>query len=212
MDEKQQFNYSANSYTSREKKNRDDDTEVAQKEKRIERVVNGNVKVKKKSVFSKIRDSIVSDDSTSVKSYILNDVLIPSFKKAVSDIVTNGIDIILYGETRHSKKPNGSKVSYTSYYDRDRDDRYRAPITRSDYSYNNVVVSSRAEAEKIIEVLEETISTYGVATVADFYDSVGITGQFTDNNFGWTNLSTAKAIPTRDGWIISLPRALAITN
>lgn len=208
MDENKKIIYSSNSNKSREEASRE---QRKLPEKKIERVVTGEVKVKKKGFFSKMRDNLVSDDASSVKSYIFNDVLIPSFKKAVSDIVTNGIDIMLYGEARHSNKStNGSRVSYTKFYDRDSDTRYRN--NRSNYSYNDVVVPTKADGERILDVLDDTIATYGCASVADFYDAVGVSTQYTDNNYGWTSIASARVVPVTDGWRIDLPRAMPINT
>ena len=57
-------------------------------DKKVEKVISGNAKVKKRSALS--------DDIQNIKSYVVMDVLIPAAKKAISDIVTNGIDMILY--------------------------------------------------------------------------------------------------------------------
>ena len=78
--------YKSNSYKSKENK---------PPEKNVKKVVSGSAKVKKKSDLSKVKDAFISEDAHNVTSYILMDVLIPAVKKAVSDIVTNGIDMIL---------------------------------------------------------------------------------------------------------------------
>ena len=110
--------YKSNSNRSKE------NNKEAQPEKKIEKVVSGTVQTKKKSELQKIADTFIQEDAKNVKSYILMDVLVPAVKKDISDIVTNGIDMILYGETGHSKKKgNASKVSYRSYYDSPREER-----------------------------------------------------------------------------------------
>lgn len=192
-------NYGSNSHKSKEIQNK-------VPEHKVEQAVTTGAQLKKKSGFSKFKDTLLSDDSSSVKSYILNDVLIPSFKKAVSDIVTNGIDIILYGETRHANKSNNtSKISYTKYYN-DRDTEIRRRSISSVHDCDDVLVSSRAEASKVLDALQNIIDQYGIASVADFYDIVGITDHnFTDNNYGWSNISAARVTPTRDGWLICMP-------
>lgn len=73
-------------------------------EKRVEKVISGTVKPKKKSEVQKFADVFISEDVNNVKSYIVMDVLVPAIKKAISDIVTNGIDMILYGEAGKSKR------------------------------------------------------------------------------------------------------------
>mgnify|MGYP006874877087 FL=1 len=49
-----------------------------------------------------------------------------------------------------------------------------------------------------------------MVSVADLYDLVGITGKVTDNNFGWTDLRNASVTRDRDGYLINLPRAIAL--
>jgi hypothetical protein len=72
-------------------------------DKKTEKVVTGNVKQWKKSGVSKVGDIIAPGDVGSVKQYILMDVLVPSIKRAISDIVCNGINMLLGEPTRSSK-------------------------------------------------------------------------------------------------------------
>lgn len=112
-----------NDYKPNSHRFKEEQKEAQVEEKRIEKVVKGNVKTKKKSEISKVADVFISEDITNVKNYILMDVLVPAIKKAVKDIVTDGVEMILYGSTgRRDKKP-GSNVSYARYYDRREDDK-----------------------------------------------------------------------------------------
>ena len=87
--------YKPNSNRFKESQRKEDNK---QELKRIEKVVAGPVKTRKKSKFSKFTEEFISEDAKNVKSYVFGEVLIPAIKKAISDIVTDGIDIILYGE------------------------------------------------------------------------------------------------------------------
>ena len=58
--------------------------------------------------------------------------------------------------------------------------------------------------------MQEIIDTYQVVSVADLYDLVGIRGNFTDNKYGWTNIRNASVEHVRDGYMLKLPKALAI--
>lgn len=182
----------------------------AAERKPVEKAVKGNVKVKKKGEMHKFADIFISEDIANVKSYILMDVLIPAAKKAISDIVTNGIDMILYGETGHSRtRSTASKISYRDYYDRDKRDR-DVSRTRTGYNYDDIILESRGEAEDVLDRMNELIDMYGVASVADLYDLVGISGNYTDNKYGWTNIRNAEPIRVRDGYMLKLPKALPI--
>ena len=183
---------------------------MANSEKKVEKVVKGNVKVKKKGEISKFKDVFISADAAYVKSYVIMDVLVPALKKAVSDIVTNGIDMILYGETGHSKRrTNSSNISYRDYYDRRDDRRYDRPRSNG-YSFDDITLESRGEAEEVLDSLFDLIDTYKIASVADRYDLVGETPEYTDNKYGWEDLRNAEVIRVRDGYKLKLPKAKPI--
>lgn len=198
-------NYKPNSHKSKEQ-------QEPVPEKKLEKVVQGKVTTKKKSEVSKLADIFVPGDVANVKSYVIMDVLVPAVKKAISDIVTNGIDMILYGESGRTRK-NGpaSRVSYSQYYDRDRVRRDREPVApRANYSYNDILLDNRGEAEEVLARMDELVATYGMVSVADLNDLVGITGNYTDNNYGWTNIKSAYVQRVRDGYLLKLPRAIPI--
>lgn len=176
--------------------------------KAVTQIANG--KIKKKSGIKKVADNLINDDIHNVKNYVVMDILIPAAKKAVFDIITNGIDMILYGETGHSKKRNSTYVSYNKF-SRSSDDRYRERTIRtSSYSLDDIILDSRGEAEEVIDQLGELIDNYGVASVADLYDLVGITCNYTDNKYGWNSIRYAEAVRTREGYMLKLPKVKPI--
>lgn len=196
--------YKSNSHKSKEQ------TKALEERKKVEKVVKGTVKTRKKSEISKMADVFISEDVKNVKSYVLMDVLVPAVKKAISDIVTNGIDMILYGSTGSGRKRSTADyVSYRQYSDkRDRPvDNYR---TRSGYSYDDIVLETRSEAEEVLTRMDELIETYGTVSVADLCDLVGKSCNFTDNKYGWTNIRNAEPVRVRDGYLLKLPKALPI--
>ena len=180
-------------------------------EKRVTKVVAGTVKTRKKSKFAQFTEEFISEDAKNVKSYVLGEVLIPAIKKAISDIVTDGIDIILYGESRRgSKRSTADRISYKSYYHRD-SVRSREPRALNyGYTFDDIILNSRGEAEDVLSRMDELMETYGLVRVADLYDLVGITGNFTDNKYGWMNIRSAEIVRVRDGYMIKMPKAVPI--
>lgn len=176
--------------------------------KKVEKVVTGTVRTKKKSGFSKLRDTFVSDDVQNVKSYVLTDILVPSAKKLVSEIV----DTILFGESRGGRRRSSSEyISYNKYSDKRDDRRYSESRSRVTLDFDDIVFDNMREAEEVLERMDELLANYGVVSVADFYDLAGITGDYTYNKYGWTNLRSAVPVRLRDGgYIIKLPRATLI--
>lgn len=203
------MDYPSNSH----KKEQKVQTEV---EKKVNKVVTGKVVKQKKSLMKKFTEVFIGDDIDSVGAYILYDVLIPAAKSTLSDMVGSGIEMLLFGETKGSRTKrdrNKSYVSYSSYYDRNdnrrKDDRQddRSRRNRSMLNFDDIILDQRGEAEEVLSHLVDLTEDYGIATVADLYDLVGITSNFTDNKYGWTNLSSAQIIRVRNGYLLSLPKA-----
>lgn len=184
-------------------------------EKRIKDVVTTNVKLKKRKGAAKLADIFITEDISNVKTYIFEDVLIPTIAKTLVDIITDSANMIFLGKTGRSKtqtyKPNGY-VSYSST-SRDRDDRFRERPARSNRpNLDEIYFEYAVDAEKVLDSLNELIEAYDVARVADLYDSIHVTCQHTDYNYGWTNLSSADVIKTRDGYLLKLPRAVPLST
>ena len=182
-------------------------------EKKVDKpIVTSKVITKKPSKVRKFTNEFISEDARNVKSFVLGEVLIPSIKKAISDIVTNGIDIILYGEARGGKKHSrADQVSYRDYYDRDRrPSRFDRPLTNSAFSYDDIVLATRGEAQSVLERMDEIIDKYKMVCVGDLYDLVGITPPPTSYDYGWLDIHSAEVIRVKEGYWIKLPKAVPI--
>ena len=196
-----------NSYTPNSNKFKTEQREVTEK-KKVEKIVTNPVKTRKNEA-RRFTEVFISEDVKNVKSYILMDVLVPAIKNAVTAIVKDGIDMILWGESgKNSRSSNASKISYRNYYDNGNSNRRYANTASHSYSYDDIVFGSRAEAEEVLTRMDELISQYGYCTVGDLLDMAGITGNYTDNKYGWTNISTAQPARVRDGWVLKLPRVV----
>ena len=185
--------------------------QTALPEKKVEKVITGVAKTRKRSETRKLADIFISEDIANVKSYVLMDVLVPAIKKAISDIVTNGIDMILYGETgRNRKQSPASKISYGGFYDKP-SERRNYSRARSALDYDDILFDNRGDAEAVLSALEDIISQFNVASVGDLYDLAQIsTNNYTVNKYGWTDLHTASVVRVRDGYMLKLPKALPI--
>lgn len=202
--------YPSNSFKSKEEAKEQSSPE----KKKIEKVVTG--KVVRKNEIRKLTDVFISEDVHNVKSYILMDVLVPAIKDAIEDIVTNGIRMMLRGDTAARKSSHGAaKVSYRDYYDGDRFERRRSSTsdhTPVRHSYDDIVLQSRGDAERVLEQMRDIIEMYQVVSVADFFELVDLEkeSKFTDNKYGWTNIRNADVVRVRHGYVIKLPKPVPI--
>lgn len=197
--------------------------DIAPTEKRVQKVVKNPVKIKKNEV-RKLADIFISEDVANVKEYIFMDVLVPAIKKAIYDIVTNGIDMFLYGGNGRGTSTNnsGGKVSYRNYYDqknRNTTSSYRgSESTRSSnaFDYMDISFDTRRDAELVLDQLQSAISKFGYATINDFYDSIpdemlpDTFVPYTGAKYGWINLSGVRAVNVRGRWVLNLPKAVGI--
>ena len=178
----------------------------------VQKVVTDKVKVKEKSLIKKFTDTFIAEDMNKVKNYIVQDVLIPAIKKAIDDIVANGIHMILYpgsGRQSNSNIP-GARVSYTNYSNTAFSSQQRPTVVGSSFSYNEITYTNRGDAEAVLAQMDEIVSQYGMVKVSDMFDLAGVTGNYTYNNYGWKDIRSAEVLRTRDGYIIKMPRALPI--
>lgn len=198
-------------YPSNSEKSKRAIVEDSIKEKKVEQIVTGQVIRQKKTLGQKFSETFFGDDTKSVGDYILHDVLIPAMKATLSDMVGGGIEMLLFGERRS----RGSNIyrdrdrSYVSYnrISRTRDDREPIRINRSNrMDLDDIIIESRGEAEEVLDNLLELIQSYGVVSISDYYEMIGIESNFTDNKYGWTNLSEATVDRVRKGYCIRLPR------
>lgn len=181
---------------------------------KVQSVVSKPVHIKKKSWIKRTAEKLLADDWADIKSYIWLDTIIPAFKNLIYDMTVGSIEMSLFGtnstgKRRRADNRNGSVVSYQGYYGNGKRVDSR-PSRSQNRSIDDISFATRGEAEEVLSLLIEQIETYGQATVADLYDASGLGSEFTDNDWGWENLASARVNRTRDGYVIILPRPIAI--
>ena len=200
-------------YTPNSHKYKEQQNASPTEEKKVTKVVNGPVKTKRNDV-RKLADIFISEDISNVKSYIFMDVLVPAIKKAIYDIVTNGIDMFLYGGSGKGRNNQpGAKVSYRNYYEQKNNGGYRASdnVRQSNaFDYDDIVFNNRGEAEAALQQMKDIVARYGIVTVNDLYEMTPLSAPYTSQKYGWMDVSNVDIVRVRDGYILKLPRAVPI--
>lgn len=197
-----------NSYKFKEEQGRQDSEK---KEKKVETIVSGKVRTKKKGLFQKAVDLMVPEDVTDLKSHMIEEVLIPCAKDTIRDLV----DLMLFGERRGGRSSSGkggTKVSYRDFYDRQNNRRdYNQVRARSSFELSELVFDTRGEALDVLQAMDDIIARYGTVTVADYYELSGVQSAYTDNKYGWKNIAHADTCSVRGGgFTIRMPRPLPL--
>lgn len=221
--------FPSNSKTQKQKVERVASSE--ERVKKVEKVIVGEAKKQKRTFGKKMAEIFLEDDTKSVGSYLIHDVLIPAGKSLICDIVGWGgfAEMMLFGDQRGGRARGSSSirrdggrtvVNYGAYSSqspsrvpirgdvRDPRDRPRdiSRIGRARHDFDEIVLETRGEAEDVLAILVDLTVDYGMASVADLYDAVGITSNFTDEKYGWTELRNATVSRVRGGYLLNLPR------
>lgn len=185
-------------------------------EKKVESVVSGKCNVKKRGGLIKLADVFLPEDVVSVKSYILNDVVIPKIKDLLHDIGAEAWDSFWGISGRSGARPTASRLTYTSYDRYSRLGANRAeehnPRRTSGINYDDIVFSSRGDAELVLERMDELCDKYKQVSIADLYDLADISNDnYTLNKYGWTDIREAKIVRlSGGGYTIKMPRATSL--
>lgn len=198
--------YKPNSHRSKEKAR-----EKSEKPpKKVEKVVTSAAKVQKKSGLQKFAGALVSDDMERVKSYIFEDVMIPALKDTILDIVK----AILGVNGRSDKGHSTTKVQYGSFFDKGNNRRDKRDYrSHTDCGYDNIVFTSRGDAEAVLSTMDDILDQYGIVSVSDLYEAADVdTDNYTLNKIGWTSIRSADIVRVRDGWMIKFPKPAPIDD
>lgn len=201
-------NYGANSQKSKA-------PEPVEEPRVVGPVISGSAVERKEPLRKKFLQAYAGDSAQSVGQYLLMDVIVPGTKNIISDLVTQGINRLLYGGSRPVQQGVRSNVGggYGKFFSggsNAQQSQQQAPQVvhqaQAAHQFGEIVLQTRSDAELVIDELRALIEHYGNAKVANLYSLVGITGDFTNQSYGWTNLSRAGVIQIREGYLLDLPK------
>lgn len=193
-------------------------------EKNLEKVVTGEVLERKKSLGIKIKEAFIAADYKSTGSYVFWNVMLPAAKNMLWDMGTKAWSRTLYGQDSLGGMPGAPRGGL---HGQSTHIQYNAPVQRLPWQTPQTpmdprlmqqgqvmavpqpmyeyIVSTQAEAQRILSMLQDTTETYTVATVADLHTLLGRRVEHTDHTWGWESLAGARAYQTRQGWALDFP-------
>jgi hypothetical protein len=206
--------YTTNSKRSKEVKG------VTKKEP-LEPVVTGEVIQKPKGPGRKFKEVFFGGDAKEAGKYVLVDVMLPSLRNLIVDAITKGVEGLVYGESGRRRRPT-DRTSYNTRYqvngpqtaaprnimDLMSGGRGLPPDPRGRQNRHNIddiVVSSKAEADLIIERMMDVVEKYDVVSLSDLYELLNIETSHVDLKWGWTHMRGAQVRQVRQGYLLELP-------
>lgn len=182
--------------------------------KEINPVVSSGAVRRRKSLRKQFKETFVAGDARTAIQYVLFDVLLPAAKDMVVEAGSQGIEKLIFGDSRRrgSTPPQTGPyghIAYNRYSSRpsrfSSSQRAMSRQARSQHNFDEIILDQRSEAEEVIDRLFDLVSRYESATVADLYELVGLASSHIDQKWGWTDLMGAGVSRIRGGYLLDLP-------
>jgi hypothetical protein len=184
---------------------------AASDRERVERVTSEAVR-RRKPLGKQFKRTFFGGDANTAVQYVIFNVLIPGAKDSIVEAGQGFIEKLVYGEARPRRGPMSNPLGQISYHrmspssGRPSLPQAMSRQARSRFAFDEIVISSRQEAEEVLDRLFDLISKYDTATVADLYELTGLASSHTDHRWGWTSLRHSSVNRVRGGgYLLNLP-------
>jgi hypothetical protein len=200
---------------------------VPEREK-LQPVISGTARVQKRSVGQKLGELFSGPRARDVGLYVIQDVIVPAIKDILYDSTVGALEMRLYGGGVSRRARSSSSSSRTPYRTMSETktktkisstssaaprEREFSDEDRAMHNFGAIGLSSRGEAERVLDAMITRLEKFEVVTVADLYDFVNITSDFPDNQYGWQDLQGSRINRNHDGtYSLLLPKAVDLTD
>lgn len=213
----------------------DKEVEEVEREK-IEPVVKGGVKQKKKGLLERLVVGMIGPDGLPrIGDHILHNIVIPTVMNTAKTSLKTGIDMMFSPDQPPTQYYGGTPVNpYTQYHTTpqpaknvysSRQNAYTPPsgvgtgrASLGQSRYNNRVddyaIPYYEDALEVLARIRELANQYGAVSVSDYYDLIGVDTQYTHSLYGWRpeDLLTVNIRDVRDGFLLVLPPVVEIAK
>lgn len=157
---------------------------------KVEKVVSGVAVQRKKPLSRRIAENLGGSDARSVGHYVLFEVIFPQLKDLIFDVGSSALQRALFGESGGKSYSTGRRTAgYTPYSSMASATPKQQSVVRQQTipsdEFGEIVVETRGEAQAVMDKMNNLIERFGMASVSDLKAAVGLTGKFTDEQFGW---------------------------
>lgn len=163
----------------------------------------------KKSRRRRFAEVFVQEDMGKVSDHIIFDIFVPAVKKLILDMFNNTLSSIFYGTGVPKGTPIQTTISRTNYSNATVNQQ-ASTVSAKPSDESRLVVDSYDKAANALAKLTGYIKKYGYARCSDLYHEIGVSCPWTYNNYGWTDISTARIQAVDKGYLIIMPKALPI--
>lgn len=203
-------------YQANSNKDKDKEKKEVVKERKVVKVVTGEVVQKPRGIGYKFKEVFFGGDFKNALRFVAGDVLLPAFRNLLVDSITKGTERVVYGESYRSRQYTPdmrSRIQYNNPLARPADPRtvprlpdqaprsYRASRREID----NILLRSREDADLVIERMIDIVDKYEVVSLAELNELLGLPTSHIDQKWGWTSVNNFSIRQVRDGYLLELP-------
>lgn len=186
-------------------------------DKKVESVVKGEVVRRKKPLGKRFHETFLGGDARGTASFVVFNVLIPAAKDMLVEAGAQGIERLVYGESKRGGMRRSAMQTGHIAYNRMNQPSDRPPPAqlsrraRSRHDFDEIILQSRGEAEEVLDRMFDLLSRYDSVSVADLYELTGVQSAHTDQKWGWTDLRGSSVHRTRSGgFLLDLPEPVPL--
>ena len=184
---------------------------------------------------------VTKDDVNIIKDYVWKDVLKPAAKKTAGDVVSNlvkafsdtildGFSMLIFHETGKLKtgpgsqsklstwtpwgySPNYSSASIYNNASQPNVKKQQEALVGQAFRFKPVLLRTFEDSEAVRVEMGNILAEYGKVSIADAYHLAGIPCDFTAQDWGWFDISSAVTVDSGIAdypFMLQLPRPLSL--
>lgn len=189
----------------------------------------GGGSVKKKPIGERLAETFLGGSIKDAKSYVVREVIVPKIKELVYESITGSIDKLINGGSGGKKSSYSSytvyPTTYTSYNNYNNTPKLSQVFgSGSSRAPAVITLAHKTDADYVLSRMVEYLQHYpeGV-TVSTYYEAcrevleaggvksdISKVMSYTDEYYGWTDLSGARVRPHEGGYIVQLPPTIQL--
>lgn len=205
-----------------------EETTAPREKRNLDKVVAIQPKKVKRSLFGRLVTGVMGPEGLpSIGAYVNDEIIKPAIKNLIFDTITSAASKAMFGDKGGPNRSGGYNrysgggsstshrpaTNYSSRYSNSvRPEVDERRVRPSRYGVEEYVIEDRFDAAHVLTTLTEAADKYDSISVADYYDLIGVTSQYTDNTYGWTidTITQTSIVPVRGGYIIKFPQVEVI--
>lgn len=201
-------NLPVNNYASKTKQQDPPPTAITKGKKADESL---QVNESKPSLGKRLLKQFIQMKPKDVGESVLENVLVPGLKQVASSVFDGAKNLFLFGDdtiTTPQTGPDG-KIAYNKVGQ-------GAPVItardKAAYNFKNIYIPTKQEAVNTLAGLQQQLASFDEVTVNYFYLLTGVDTDWNGNSYGWKDLSAVTVRQTPNGFILTLPPVIKLSE